>query len=617
MKSLKPKTENQKLITQKTADELKSEIEQLQDSLVDLQNQIASIETELNQPNVGRGSVNFDSVSTTTLNSTNSSLGAATFDTASGNTIEVDEIESRNITATNVIDSPHINTDDLDATAAEIDTLKVNTKVDASVVDAGSVTATTATLDEATVGTLNAATANISTYQVNKVDANEVETPLLKATESVLTSAAIDEAEIQDEVVMESEIVNLKNRNRYFKDDTNVIDVEASAIKPAYIEIDTKGVQIARIIAKDDIGELFSVIYSNARHTPFIQWSKRNDDCLNKMLYSENTNKLYLQTYSNSEIQWSIDGFEDIPHAVKTYSETMPEPIADCYRYNCGRKQGMVLMGDGEDGVVLSVQGTIEGNFLVDSSEFVYVNYYGNSAYDLIKIARAFFRNGSDEDGWKYEKAQVFGYIRHDDVLDSGHTVNEYTEVTDHTLSNYFTLSESHLDTPEVGYSVYIYRPTNDLYVLHDGEYVKVDYLYRSRNDSVDVGEEDGAFTLYADIEGDSNIGSSDSPWSFTYYTKSSTYIPTAHSPYRDEDNTEVEALEKIEMIDNNIVKLTVDSDYGQDEITIDCTDTVEDETLPFTLGFTVRTPRIDHLFNEDAPVIPGGRGSNDFNGQF
>lgn len=590
MKSLKPEIQKSaSLITQKTADELRSEIAQLQASLISLQDELSDIEDELNVPNVGRGSPTFDSVTTTNLTSTNSSLGTVTFDNATGNQIVVSDVESVNVTATGVVDAPHVNTDDLDATDLEADNVKVNVKIDTPVVDTDTITATDATIENATIANLNATNASIATYQVNKVDANEVETPLVTATEAVLNAAAIDDAEIQNEVVMEGEIVNLKNRNRYFKDETQTISVEATALRPAYIAIPTKGVQIARIVATDDLGEQFSVIYNNARHTPLIQWSKRSDDALNKMFYSENTNTLYLQTYMSANIQWSIDGYEDLPHAPLTYSETFPEPISDCFRYNSARKQGIVLMGDGEDGVVLSVQGTIEGDFLVDSGEFVSVNYYGNSAWKLLKIAQAFFRNGSDEEGWKYQKAEVYGYIRHDDVVTPAHW--EYSAAT--VESTDFTFD-----------GVNTYTPNDSLFLEDASDYTEVAKV-----------EFDGVELYTAYDSSDNVLATNASLTGFDYYTRE--WVTPSHSPYRDEDNTEVEALEKIEMIDNYTVKLTVDSDYGQDEITIDCTDIAEDETLPFTLGFTVRTPKIDATFNEDSPVIPGGRATADFNGQF
>lgn len=634
MKSLKPEIQKSaSLITQKTADELRSEIAQLQASLASLQDELSDIEAELNVPNVGRGSPTFDSVTTTNLTSTNSELGTATFDNATGNQIVVSDVESVNVTATGVVDAPHMNTDDLDATDIESDNIRVNVKIDTPVVNTDTVTATNATIENANITNLNATTASISTYQVNKVDANEVETPLVKATEAVLNAAAIDDAEIQNEVVMESELVNLKNRNRYFKDDTQTISVEATALRPAYIAIPTKGVQIARIVGVDDLGEQFSLIYNNARHTPLIQWSKRSDDALNKMFYSENTNTLYLQTYMSATIQWSIDGYEDLPHAPLTYSETFPEPISDCFRYNSARKQGIVLMGDGEDGVVLSVQGTIEGNFLVDSGEFVSVNYYGNSAWKLLKIAQAFFRNGSDEEGWKYQKAEVYGYIRHDDVVAPAYEPYTFTSINQafqelQAMSGPRTSADTtFVDTdPFVNdaFCLYTTGGSTQFYTTVNGEYKKILKICTTSDTTADyewpivwVEGDDVTSLASASIKLlEPRTGGDAIPNFFediSYYTATG----ASHSPYRDEDNTEVEALEKIEMIDNYTVKLTVDSDYGQDEITIDCTDIAEDETLPFTLGFTVRTPKIDETFNEDSPVIPGGRETADWAGQF
>jgi hypothetical protein len=73
-----------------------------------------------------------------------------------------------------------------------------------------------------------------------------------------------------------------------------------------------------------------------------------------------------------------------------------------------------------------------------------------------------------------------------------------------------------------------------------------------------------------------------------------------------DEDGTEIEALEKVEYVDENTIVLTIDNKHGQDTITIDGTDATTDEVLPFVLGFTIRTPKIDATFNSEALPVKG-----------
>jgi hypothetical protein len=369
--------------------------------------------------------------------------------------------------------------------------------------------------------------------------------------------------------------------------------------QPGYICIDTKGVQTAKIVAKDDQGELFTVIYSNTRGTPLIQWSKRTDFTLNKFFYGFKTNKLYLQVWQDCSIQWQIDAFEDEPFAPTTYTE-LPENLIDCYRYNVGRKSGIVLMGDNEDGVVLSVQGTIEGNFLVDSGEFTYINFYSDSAYDLFKVAKAFFRTGSDEDGWRYEKAQVWGYLRHTDTV-----VPAHDEYNPEPMDDSILTEENTEKIGVVNYTHYSYSgPT--LYAKNsEDEYVEIAEFQWRYPDGY-------AFNVRAAIDTNGNVIDStvDTPWSnLTVYTVA--HIPAGQSPYRDEDNTEIEALEKVEYVDENTILLTIDNKYGQDEITIEGNSIAEDEKLPFVLGFTFRTPKVDAVFNEDSPVIPGSKGQN------
>ena len=96
-------------------------------------------------------------------------------------------------------------------------------------------------------------------------------------------------------------------------------------------------------------------------------------------------------------------------------------------------------------------------------------------------------------------------------------------------------------------------------------------------------------------------------------YTR--TIVPASPGASMDEDGTEIEALEKIEYVDENTIKLTIDNKYGQDEITINCEDLQEDEKLPFILGFTIRTPRIDYAFNREVKQQLTVSGDNSYYG--
>lgn len=622
MKSLKPKETQEYALTKKTAEELKDELIRLQASVVALQSEIEQIENELDVPTVGRGSPSFDSVTTTDLTvNRDTSLQGVTARDITANSVTSPAIDTANVNVSNVLSAEHINTPDLDAEVGSIDQLQ-SENISVDVLAADEATIPDLTANSATIGTANITTANIGTYNVAKVDATEVETPLLKANESVLDAVTIDEAEIEDAVVNTLEAGDLWNRNRYFKDDTRRIQItDVSEDQPGYICIDTKGVQTAKIVAKDDQGELFTVIYSNTRGTPLIQWSKRTDFTLNKFFYGFKTNKLYLQIWQDCSIQWQIDAFEDEPFAPTTYSE-LPEPLIDLYRYNVGRKSGIVLMGDNEDGTVLSVQGTIEGNFLVDSGEFTYVNFYSDSAYDLFKVAKAFFRTGSDEDGWRYEKAQVFGYLRHTDTVAPAYEPYIFSSSVMTAITELWALSgpvvpadTTFVDTDplvtDLGCCYVSEGSSTQLYTTVNGEYKKILKICTT----TDSGTHDVQWPIVW-VEGDDTTSLADASirlleprdapvpdiLSINYYTATG----ASHSPYRDEDNTEIEALEKVEYVDENTILLTIDNKYGQDEITIEGNSIAEDEKLPFVLGFTFRTPRVDSVFNEDAETYPG-----------
>ena len=630
MKSLRPQQDMKSTVfTKQEVEELKDRINELTDSVASLSESISDIQDEVDTIE-GNVTPEYQKVTTVDLEVTrDSTLNDVSADSVTATTMNASDMESTNLTVTNVLDASHINTPDLDAEVGSIDQLQSeNISVDVLAADEATIPSLAATT--ATIGTANIATANIGTYNVAQVDATEVDTPLVKATEAVIDSIASDEAEIEDAVINTLEAEDLWNRNRWFQDDTRRIQItDVAEDTPGYICIDTKGVQTAKIRASDDGGELFTVIFSNARSVPMVQWSKRTDFTLNKFFYGFKTNKLYLQVWQDCSIQWQIDAFEDTPHAPSTYSE-LPENLIDCYRYNVGRKNGIVLMGDGEESTVLSVQGTIEGNFLVDSGEFTYVNFYSDSAYDLFKVAKAFFRTGSDEDGWRYEKAEVFGYLRHTDTIAPAYEPYTFTSSSEayvglNSMSGPRTSADTtFVDTDPLVNSVdcvYVTGGSTQLYTTVNGEYKKILKICTTSDVSADylwpivwVEGDDTTSLAGASIrllEPRTGTGIP-SLLSISYYTATG----ASHSPYRDEDNTEIEALEKVEYVDENTILLTINNKYGQDEITITVTPPVgEDEKLPFVLGFTFRTPKVDTVFNEDAEPYPGAKDQVHFYG--
>lgn len=626
MKSLKPNDLKTIVLTQNGIDELNGKIQQLEQSQQNLSSEIESIQDTLDAETVGRGNPTFDSITTGSLNSNTSDLGEATADSITADEATITNLESQNSNITNTLTAVHINTPDLDAEKAKIDELESDsietTDIDTDTIEGDSANFTTGNITNLTVVNLNA-----SNYNVNKVITTSVETPLVEA-ESVIT----DEATITDLESTNSEIENLeatviKNRNRYFEDENNRLQiVGVNENQPGYICIDTKGVQTAKIVAKDSIGELFTVIYTNPRETPLVQWSKRTETCLNKLFFGFKSKKLYLQIWNDCSIQWQLDGFEDLERSPTTYTEILPEPLEDCYRYNVGRKYGMVLMGDGTGSTVLSVQGAIEGNFLVDAGEFIYLNIYTDSLYDLFKYAKSLLRSGSDEDGWTYEKAQVWGYLQH--KVEAEHY--EYVEHVGSIENLPVTLTQGDriLETiltslAEAGYTpIYDYTGGGinyiDTYTVDDGEiyakdestgeYKLVKYVWNPNcvtgvafwNEVVFL-DEDGKF-IYSSFEESQNRNAA---YKGTYYTYD-LVSGGSTSPYMDEDGTVIEALEKVEYVDENTIVLTIDNKHGQDTITIDGTDATTEEVLPFVLGFTIRTPKIDTTFNAEALPIKG-----------
>lgn len=623
MRSLKPKETTANAITVKAAADLQNEVAGLQEQIVQLRESIDEIDSTLDSPNVGRGDATFGTLESTDLNvNRNATLQKTEVSDLTADKIETPDIEAENATVTNVLDANQINTPELNADVVKTDSVQSD-EVTTGDLTTTTFTAATATVDEATINTANITTANIGNYATNKVTANEVETASLNTDEVTTEEATVTELTAENAEVQNAEIEKARIENRYYISDKPGKTIQLTQVEeqhPAWICLDTRGVQNAKIIAKDLIGELFSVIYSNTRNTPLIQWSKRNDNALQRFFYNYKTNKLYIETWMSCEFQWQIDGYEETPFIPSTFQDDFPESLLDCYKYSVSRKHGIVLMGEQGADTVLSVQGAIEGSFLIDDGEFVYLDFYSDSACDLFNVAKSFFRSGSDEDGWQYEKAQCWGYLKHTTTGEAEHY--EYTEHVDITrisktdaggATNSVEIQQLYesADFTPVSYSIsdithVFVNSVNDegIFVKDEntGEYKAVKYLwwvhFTSGYDTV-LLDEDGKFIYSARENGQS--GSLDSVKYYTY-----DLVPGTTNPYMDEDGTEIEALEKVEYVDENTIKLTIDNRYGQDEIVINGEDLQEDEKLPFILGFTIRTPKIDYTFNREAKTIAG-----------
>lgn len=639
MRSLKPKETTANAISVKAAADLQNEITRLQEQIVQLRSNIDAIENTLESPNVGRGNATFGTLESTDLRvNRNATLQKANVSDLTADKIETPDIEATNATVTNVLDANQINTPKLNADEVKSDSVQSD-EVTTDDLTATTLKSTTATLNEATIDTANIATANIDNYVTNKVEANEVKTTSLDTDEVQATEATVTELTATDAKIESAEIEKARIENRYYISDKPGKTIQLTQVEeqhPAWICLDTRGLQNAKIIAKDLNGELFSVIYTNTRHTPLIQWSKRNDEAIQRFFYNYKSNKLYIETWMSCEFQWQIDGYEETPFIPSTFQDDFPENLLDCYKYSVNRKHGIVLMGEQGADTVLSVQGSIEGSFLIDNGKFTYLDFYSDSAWDLFNVAKSFFRSGSDEDGWQYEKAECWGYLKHTATGEAEHY--DYTEhvSTDRyiydfeytswrdvggsfdgvAVQNLFDSADfTNISGIEVSEVYVITTPAETYYVKNEaGEYVEVGgiwyidpkYLSQTPTDLVFL-DTNGKFICDSidDVIVDDQgrhvhlyEGNTYTQPRAKYYTREE--IPASPNPYMDEDGTEIEALEKIEYIDENTIKLTIDNAHGQDEIVISASGLQEDEKLPFILGFTIRTPRIDYAFNSE-----------------
>lgn len=606
MRSLKPKETTANAISVKAAADLQNEIARLQEQIVQLRSNIDAIENTLESPNVGRGNATFGTLESTDLNvNRNTNLKNANVEDLKADKIETPDIEATNATVTNVLDANQINTPKINADEVKSDSVQSD-EVKTDDLEATTLKATTATLNEATIDKANIATANIDNYVTNKVTANEVKTTSLDTDEVQATEAEINELNTTDAKIESAEIEKARIENRYYISDKPGKTIQLTQVEeqhPAWICLDTRGLQNAKIIAKDLNGELFSVIYTNTRHTPLIQWSKRNDEAIQRFFYNYKNNKLYIETWMSCEFQWQIDGYEETPFIPQTFQDDFPENLLDCYKYSVNRKHGIVLMGEQGADTVLSVQGSIEGSFLIDNGKFTYLDFYSDSAVDLFNVAKSFFRSGSDEDGWQYEKAECWGYLKHTDL-----GTPEHYEYSPYIVNSSDYYEGDMWDTAD-GWRRRCTLRRDDLYAVSDtdGLYYKVaTFLYGFSNGKGKIWSYDANGHLIQ-----SNLAGS--PHGLRVFTH--TIVPAVPGASMDEDGTEIEALEKIEYIDENTIKLTIDNAHGQDEIVINASDLQEDEKLPFILGFTIRTPRIDYAFNSEVQQTYTNSADNSYYG--
>lgn len=606
MRSLKPKETTANAISVKAAADLQNEITRLQEQIVQLKSNIDAIENTLESPNVGRGNATFGALQSTDLNvNRNATLQKANVSDLTADKIETPDIEATNATVTNVLDANQVNTPKLNADEVKSDSVQSD-EVTTDDLTATTLKSTNATINEATIDEANIATANIGNYVTNKVTATEVETASLDTDEVTATEAEINELNTTDAKIESAEIEKARIENRYYISDKPGKTIQLTQVEeqhPAWICLGTRGLQNAKIIAKDLNGELFSVIYTNTRHTPLIQWSKRNNEAIQRFFYNYKTNKLYIETWMSCEFQWQIDGYEETPFIPQTFQDDFPENLLDCYKYSVSRKHGIVLMGEQGADTVLSVQGSIEGSFLIDNGKFTYLDFYSDSAVDLFNVAKSFFRSGSDEDGWQYEKAECWGYLKHTDL-----GTPEHYEYSPYTVTSADYYEGDRWDTSD-GWRIRYTLRTDDLYAVSDtdGLYYKVAmFLYGMSNGRGMIWSYDAnGHLIQSNRAGNPNM--------LQVYTR--TIVPASPGASMDEDGTVIEALEKIEYVDENTIKLTIDNAHGQDEIVINASGLQEDEKLPFILGFTIRTPRIDYAFNREVQQTYTNNADNGYYG--
>ena len=433
MKSLKPIKDNNAtptLIAQSVADELRASLDALNAAIVNVNNQIADINAQLDVNAVNKESGAFDMLTARNAQITNK---------VTANAVEANDIKANiKITTPRVeADGASINSISSDIVSthqASIDNLSVNNEVNTPVINTPTVNATNVNASNrvqtpnvttdalnapaAVIGELNVQTIrNVNNFNVDDVTVTHgINAPSVNATNVTVAELNANLAKMDALFTRNIEFVTDENDvSQYILLDPPTNSSNGN-VDPVYIELPATSSGFYRINIKKQNGKYFAVTLINTETAPIVQYDKDEEADIDHIFYDTLTNKLYVKTYASGKIFWTNDSKTTVI-APKTYAELPIDASAETtLKYRAGGMRRLVIMGNNRLDYGLVVQGVLEATLIKESSAYHQLFFYGDSFEALQFLCDKFLKY---EDPLThqitYTTSQATGYLWHKD----------------------------------------------------------------------------------------------------------------------------------------------------------------------------------------------------------
>lgn len=433
MKSLKPVKSNNTsptLIAENVVNELRAGLDVINNAIVNINNQIADINAQLNTDAVNEESGTFD-----TLNTRNANVS---------NKLNVsDDITARKVKATVGIETPRVDADVVSVNDVSADTVSANqgnidnlsvsqcfTTPRADITDANitNLNSTNVNLENISTQSINTPAAEVGTLRVQNlqnlaefnssvVNANrEINAPQVNATGANITNLQANMAEMDALFTQNIEFNTDENDVTQYVLLDPPVDSSNGNNDPVYIEIPAIASGFYRINVKKQNGKYFAVTLINTESTPIVQYDKDEDADIDYLFYDTLTNTLYVKTHAAGKIFWANDS-KRTTIAPKTWAELpVDSSLETTLKYRAGGKRRVVVMGNNQLDYGLAVQGVLEATMIKENAAYHQLFYYGDSFEALMFLCDKYLKYEDPiTHQITYTTSQANGYLWHKD----------------------------------------------------------------------------------------------------------------------------------------------------------------------------------------------------------
>lgn len=409
MKTLKPNTNaGSTIVPNDYFSDIKEELRLAMATIEALSSRINSLETELSSSTINKESGFFENLGVTN-NTTTHSLNASD---ASVTNLDTVAIEANSIT-TDTINSNLYEGNKVDVNKVEADEGKITD------LTATNSSLTNATIDTANVNSLEADEGRITDLETTNLTAENFTIPSLDALTSITASTAntgnlnateanIDSLDADEGNVTGLIVDQLSNSKKLF-DTSKFILTDTQNNDPYYIKIPAFTSGSYRVELKDaNEARLFSVVVINSIDAPLITYTKTTDDALTKINYDTELKDIYLESYTPGKLYWSVDT-NDQNSSPSTYTEM---PVTTDTEYLTSAMKRVVVLGNETAYYGMDVLGSLKASIFVDTTTEGTPLFYSGNASGLISHLNTYL---SSEDSEPHS-VSVAGYMRDNDT---------------------------------------------------------------------------------------------------------------------------------------------------------------------------------------------------------